>query len=352
MTPEDTSNLMCIGSMVLGIVVLVIIVIIWLVKMSKKDRKFPDPTTTTVGIPTLMNKSLRNYYIKSSYNSCAAGEFTNDFVSMAALTNAIKQGCRLLDFEIYDIDGEPVVAVSNSVKYTTKSCYNSLPLSEVFATVKNDAFTSSNRGDPLFLSLRIKCVHPELFAKIGTLLQNYFSERLLGGEYSYEYGGKNIALVPLNTLLGKVIIMADLSNKKLQFSPLMEFVNLGTNSAFNRILRYTEVAHDPPMDLSQFVLKNLTMCVPDLVGSASNYDSSVAMNQGIQMVAMCYQSADKNLAQYNTIFSRYAFVEKTADLQYTPTVVEDAPDLPSVLNYGNILTSVRAGDTVQNITVA
>ena len=351
MTPEDTSNLICIGSIVLGIVGLVIVVIIWLVKISNKDRKFPDPTTTTVGIPTLMNKALRNYYIKSSYNSCASGEFTNDFVSMAALTNAIKQGCRLLDFEIYDIDGEPAVAVSNSVKYTTKSCYNSLPLSDVFKTVKNVAYTSSNGGDPLFLSLRIKCVHPEMFAKIGTLLQNYFSERLLGGKYSYEYGGKNIALVPLSNLSGKVIIIADLSNKKLPFSPFMEFVNLGANSAFNRILRYTEVAHDPPSDLSQFVLTNLTMCVPDLMGSASNYDSSVAMNQGIQIVAMCYQSADKNLAQYNSIFSRYAFVEKTPGLQYTPTVINDAPDLPPELNYGNILTSVKAGDNVANITV-
>jgi hypothetical protein len=352
MTPEQTSNLVCIGSMVLGIVVLVIVFIVYLVKMSKQSCSFKDPDTSTVGIPVLMNKALRNYYIKSSYNSCASGEFSNDFVCMKALTNAINQGCRFLDFEIYDIDGEPAVAVSNSVKYTIKSCYNSLPLSEVFKTVKNDAFTCSNRGDPLFLNLRIKTKNAAIFKKIGTLLQNYFSERLLGSDYSYEYGGKNIASVPLSDLLAKVVVIADLSNKNLQFSPFMEYVNLGGNSAFNRILRYTEVAHDPPSDLPQFVLQNLTMCVPDLLGSASNYDSSVAMNQGIQIVAMCYQSDDKNLAQYNSIFSRYAFVEKSADLQYTPKEVEEAPPLPEELNYGNILTTVRAGDTIQNITIA
>jgi hypothetical protein len=352
MIPEQTSHLICIGSMVLGIVAIVIVFLVYLVNMGKRTRTFADPATTTVSVPVIMNKALRNYYIKSSYNSCASGQFTNDFVSTAALTNAIKQGCRFLDFEIYDMDGEPVVAVSNSTKYSIKSCYNSLPLSDVFETVKNEAYTASNRGDPLFLNLRIKCTHAEMYKKIGTLLQNFFAERLLGGEYSYEYGGKNLGSVPLSDLLGKVIVVADLSNKKLQFSPFMEYVNLGGNSAFNRMIRYTEVAHDPPSDLAQFVLQNLTMCVPDLLGSASNFDSTVAMNQGIQIVAMCYQSDDTNLAQYNSFFSRYAFVEKSPELQYTPKVVEEAPALPEELNYGNIVTTIRAGDNVENITVA
>ena len=38
---------------------------------------------------------LRDYYIASSYNSCCAGQFLDDYVSLDALINVIKRGARL-----------------------------------------------------------------------------------------------------------------------------------------------------------------------------------------------------------------------------------------------------------------
>ena len=46
----------------------------------------------------------------SSYNTCCGGDFLRDFVDMVPLNETIKRGARLLDFEIYSLDGEPVVA--------------------------------------------------------------------------------------------------------------------------------------------------------------------------------------------------------------------------------------------------
>ena len=93
------------------------------------------------------------------------------------------------------------------------------------------------------------------------------------------------------------------------------------------------------------------MCVPDLTASASNYDSSVALNQGLQMVAMYYQSPDANLELYNATFARYAFVEKPEEIQYVAPSVDEAPPLPEDLNYSANVSNVEAGGFVQEISV-
>jgi hypothetical protein len=160
-----------------------------------------------------------------------------------------------------------------------------------------------------------------------------------------------LAIVPLSSLIGKVVVIGDLSNAKMKTSSLMEFINLGGNSAFNRVLQYTEVAYSPPSDLPEFAQKNLTMCVPDLTPSSSNYDSAVPLNLGIQMVAMCFQTPDDNLALYNAKFDKYAFLEKAPDVQYTPATVPEAPALPEKLNYGPVTSTVTAGGFPVDISV-
>ena len=349
-----TSSTMCKAVMGVGIFVLVVgvfIIIYILTKFGRNKSKFVDPEVTTVALPRTYRKALRNYYIKASYNSCAAGEFANDWVDYDALKHAIKYGCRWLDFEIYDIGGEPHVAVSNSVKFTAKSCYNSLPLGEVFKTIKDNAYPASNGHDPLFLSFRIKCEHTPVFEKIAELLQINFAERLLGNAFSYEFGGKNLGAVPLIMLANKVIVAVDLSNVKVKESKLIEFVNLGLNSAFNRVLQYTEVGYNPPSDLAEFAKKNVTECVPDLSSSSSNYDSSVPFNYGIQVAAMCFQTHDDNLRLYNAKFDKSAFLEKPIEMQYVVATVEEAPPLPADVNYSEIVTMVKAGPFSPEISI-
>ena len=73
---------------------------------------------------------LRDYYVKTAYNCCSAGNYKNDFVNLCALKNCITQGVRCLDFEIYSVDNEPVIAVSDINSYNTKGSYNSIPFSD------------------------------------------------------------------------------------------------------------------------------------------------------------------------------------------------------------------------------
>ena len=101
---------------------------------------------------------LRDFYVKSAYNACSPGNFKNDYVNLCALNNCLSQGVRFLDFEIYSINDQPVVATSSVLDYTVKETYNFIPIAEVFNTIIERAFSSGfvpNFEDPLILHFRI-----------------------------------------------------------------------------------------------------------------------------------------------------------------------------------------------------
>jgi hypothetical protein len=291
------------------------------------------------------NLLLRDYYIKSSYNSCASGQFKNDWVDLCALTNVIKQGCRVLDFEVYMLNDNAVVATSNSIKFTEKGTYNSIPIADVIKHVSDKAVSMSmstedcpNAHDPLFLHFRIKSDNIDVYNQIADALVLYMDSKMLSNQHSYENKGHNLGMSPIKELLGKVIIMVDkLENNHIRGTKLDELVNIMGNSAFLRSLTYNDVAHTPDMDeLIDYNKKNMTIAYPNLSYKSSNYNSSIVMQYGVQMSAMCFQTNDSFLQAYTTLFNRAgtAFLVKPKNLRYFPTVVEEAPPIDPALSYG------------------
>ena len=100
---------------------------------------------------------LRDYYVMSSYNTCCGGNFTKDFVDIIPLKETIRQGARLLDFEIYSLDGEPVIAAGKEqMKYLLKE-HIIVSLFTGYESSKNVSifrFSCSKSNDPLFLSFK------------------------------------------------------------------------------------------------------------------------------------------------------------------------------------------------------
>ena len=282
---------------------------------------------------------FRDFQIKSSYNSCAVGNFKNDWVDLCALGNAIQQGCRLLDFQVYDINGSTEVAASNSPKYTEKGTYNSLPISDVIQAVANLAFASAtcpNFSDPLVLSFRVMSKQVRVFDDIAAALNTFLPDRLLPNTFNYEFQGRNITAMPLTKFIGKVIVMVDKSNAIVESSKLDEYMNLGGNSVFCRILAYNDVIDTPSMpELVEFNKKNVTLCLPSSTSSANN-DATVTTPFGVQMCAMCFQSRDSNLDTYAALFDTagHAFILKDASLRYTPVTVDPLPPPDPSLSYG------------------
>ena len=82
--------------------------------------------------------ALRDYYIKSAYNACSGGKYKNDYVDTCVLKNLIKQGVRGLDFEIYSLNNQPIVATSTIPNnFFIKESNDSIPFSNVFESIIN-----------------------------------------------------------------------------------------------------------------------------------------------------------------------------------------------------------------------
>lgn len=292
---------------------------------------------------------ILDYYIASSYNSCAAGGNLDDYVSMGALETVIKQGARLIDLEIYMVDKAPVVAIS-PFKSTNliKGTYNSLPLlggGGVLDVISKNAFalsTCPNNKDPLFINFRIKSDKMD-YNGLSKEMKEKFGNKLLGIQFSY--GGrsdKGLTELTLSELKQKVIIMCETNNLAPSFK---ELVNIGNPS--NEFTKYPETdANDKISECSSmkdeqkekecmlqqgdkydpfFARERLIMVHPDIVSKCINKDNCFQVDWskykrlGVQMICMNYQFiADNKMKSYYNFFNKkkgLAFVLKPEHLR-------------------------------------
>jgi len=277
---------------------------------------------------------LRDYYIKSSYNSCSCGDFSNGYVSLEALKQIIRQGVRLIDLEIYSVGGKAVVAASKDDNFHIKGTLNSLPISDVLKTIHKNACNRvagseicPNPTDPLFINLRIKSNQNDIYNEIADTLNRHFDNLLskYDKKYAFESGGKNLGNEGLSVLREKVIIICDRSNSNYRESKLEELVNMNSISIFLKKLRNYDVVYAPSSkDLVEYNKKNMSVTMPDYNPLAVNDMNSAKHHQaGCQFVCMNFQAQDANIAYYNKLFEekRSAFILKNKNLRYIKTSI-------------------------------
>lgn len=278
---------------------------------------------------------FRDYYVKTAYNCCASGTYKHNYVSLKALNTCIQQGARCLDFQIYSVDNRPVVAVSDNTDYNVKGSYNSIPFEKVTEQINRYAFSGSScpcPEDPLVLHLRIMTNNTSIMDIMADSISHNFknNKRILGKDYSYEAHGNNIGSVDLNDLKGKIVIVVDKSYANPRQTKFDEYVNLTSNSAFMRTLRYDEVKYTPDMqELVDYNKKNMTMCIPNLSQRPENPSPALAHKYGCQFVAMSFQKNDAKMQYYTKFFNDEgsAFVLKPKELRYIPVTIK-IPDPP------------------------
>lgn len=250
------------------LILLLVIVIIWAVNKTNLRnsecaslQKSSLPRISSIN-PTdaQFNYNLRDYYIKSSYNSCCLGNYKDDFVDVCALSFAIKQGCRFLDFEIYSIDNQPVIAASTKNSFFFKETYNSVPFANAMNVIMSNAFTAGNTcpnpNDPLILHFRIKSNNTQMLDNMAQVIYNTLEPRLLDIEYANEFDGQNIGGVPLQKFMNKIIILVDNSNPIFAKTKLNQYINGTSNSVFIKKLSNFDVVNTPNMDdLSNLIKK-------------------------------------------------------------------------------------------------
>ena len=329
--------------------IIIILIIIWLLNIYTLDSRNCSYMNKLYSRPKLFNiddrrneadssihdqldnfgHRLYDYYIKTAYNCCNAGNYKNDFVNLCALKKCIEQGVRCLDMQIYSLNNEPVVASASFDDNTTKETYNSLSLSSVLKTIHDYCFEKifcPNWKDPLIIHFRIMSNNKSIYDKIAILLKQKLGDKLLGPKFSYENNNTNFSKTSLLDLTGKIVIAIDKSNTTFIDTKLYEFINIASNTHFMRLLRYTnDVKLTPDMkELIEFNKTNLTLCLPDLRSKLNNPDFDVSKKYGVQLTAMSFQNNDDKLKKYNQRFNEvnYAFILKPLELRYIPKNVE------------------------------
>lgn len=288
--------------------------------------------------------ALRDYYIKTSFNCCSGGGYKNDYVSTCALKNFLKQGVRGLDFEIYSINDQPVVATSSADDYNYKETFNYVSFADVLDVLRNNAFTaasSPNFKDPIIMHLRIRSENQTMYNNFATLLQTN-ADLLLGPEYGNENVNKdgaieNLGSEPITDLMGKITIVVDKSNPSYQeCAAFCEFVNMTSNSMFMRILRYNDIKYSPDItELIEYNKTGMTIAIPDTGVAPPNPSGIVIRETGCQFIAMRYQLFDTNLEENELVFDicGYAFCLKPEPLRYVPIILEDPTPQDPALSY-------------------
>jgi hypothetical protein len=277
------------------------------------------------------NYTFKDYYIKSAYNCCSGGNYKNDFVDLCIMKDLLKQGVRCLDFEIFSIDDQPVIATSTSDSFYIKETFNYIDFVNAMNVIRDYAFSTStapNSADPIIIHLRIKSTNQTMYQNFALLLENYNSI-LLGKEYDSEYQGQNFGDVELRNLMGKVVIIVEKNNSAVLECPeFYKFINMTSKSVFMRLYHYYEIRYPPSTEeMVNYNKQNMTIGIPDKGSDPENPSAIVMRELGCQLLAMRYSELDVNIEENNMFFDNngYAFVLKPIHLRYIPETIPLPP---------------------------
>ena len=316
--------------------------------MTKELAEFPVQLGS-VGPAELDTYCLRDFYIASSLNSCCSkGGKMYTYASIDALKSVIKQGARALDFEIFTVDGKPVVSASTSTDSNyIKATLNSVPFDKAMLTVRNYCFSSGfvqNYKDPVIINLRMS-TGIDVYDSMAKSIKWAFcgSEKrsdcihLLHEKHKHEADGYNIGAMKMSDLQGKVLIFCTGGESIYRNKP--DFYDLVSGSAsgvFLRQLSHYDVLYgagnDP--DLINYNKKNMSAVIP-APGEESTIAASTPLYYGCQMVFMDYSNPDNNLAFLLSKFNKAgsAFILRPKNQRYIPIVVKPPPPQNPELSY-------------------
>jgi len=306
----------------------------------ENTKAFIEKNITSINPQDSQSKfKLRDYYIKSAYNAFNPDKFKNSTVSMDAFLYVIARGCRFIDFEVFSVDNEPVIASSSVNSFNYKETYNHIPVSDAFEVLGSYVFSGSkcpNPGDPFIIHMRLMSRNVTMYDKLAKIISQSktMARNLLGPKYGREYQSKDLGNEPLLNFKGKIILMVDGTNQVYRNTNLFELINMSSNTMFLSKYTYFGVKNvGDPQAFKDTNKKNMCLVIPDKGGRPINDGHNGPYTWGCQIAAMCFQeeARDEKLKAYEDKFASvgYAFILKPEDLRYVPiTIAPPAPPNP------------------------
>jgi len=306
----------------------------------ENTKKFIDKNLTSINPEDSQSKfKLRDYYIKAAYNAFNPDKFKNSNVSMDALMYVIARGCRFIDFEVFSVENQPVIASSSVNSFNYKETFNHIPVSEAFEVLGSYVFSGSkcpNPGDPFIIHMRIMSRNITMYDNLAKIIyqSKSIARNLLGPKYGKEYHTQDLGNENLLDFKEKIILMVDGTNQVYRNTKLFELINMSSNTMFLSKYTYFGVKNvGDPQAFKDANKKNMCLVIPDKGGRPINDGHNGPFTWGCQIAAMCFQEEvrDEKLKAYEDKFASvgYAFVLKPEDLRYVPiTIAPPAPPDP------------------------
>ena len=306
----------------------------------ENTKEFIEKNITSINPADSQSKfKLRDYYIKAAYNAFNPDKFKNSNVSMDALLYVIARGCRFIDFEVFSVENQPVIASSSVNSFNYKETFNHIPVSDAFEVLGSYVFSGSkcpNPGDPFIIHMRLMSRNITMYDNLAKIISQSktLARNLLGPKYGREYQSKDLGNENLLDFKGKVILMVDGTNQVYRNTKLFELINMSSNTMFLSKYTYFGVKNvGDPQAFKDANKKNMCLVVPDKGGRPINDGHNGPYTWGCQIATMCFQEEvrDEKLKAYEDKFASvgYAFILKPEDLRYVPiTIPAPAPPNP------------------------
>ena len=284
-----------------------------------------EPIAITAVLDKFLDLPLREFIVKSSYNSAISGDFANSEMIRILL----QRGVRLLDFEIYTDNNIEYVSYSKDNDFTMSTANepsDRLSLASALGTVNAYSFImpSPSPNDPLFLSLRVKnklSDQKDVYKRIADILKTTFPNRLY-----QDSSGKAIEVngsTPFKDIMEKIVVIFDTEGKISNYqeycanaqnacSEIYPFVNIPANIATGLpIYNYNEITtkyHERVLQQGDgfgTTINTFVMVAPPVDDIIQIPPPKEVINSSFpQFILYKFYIQNANLAEYEDIFNQ------------------------------------------------
>jgi hypothetical protein len=273
-------------------------------------RYLPTNGVTIQAIPeTQLDLPLREFIVKSSYNSGISGKFA----SIHALRYVLGRGCRLLDFEIYTREGSEYISFANDDEFSSLGTNNREPyrlkLTNALNMIGGSAFSSDSPSpdDPIFIHLRVKNNNKDAYTRIAKAIDFAFNSRLVTEKIN--------SSTPIRRIMGKVVIIMDKSSspnyKNYTNCDSADTGCLSLDKYINLESGTTELSNFLYTDFDK-ISKNKVMPAPS--GNTSDITTFMMITPS-QFDEVGAPKPDETLKNYYSQFLLYKFYEPDENLK-------------------------------------
>jgi len=257
--------------------------------------------------PDLSGVLIKDLIFKSAFNCCCIGGMKNDYVSLCALKHCYRAGARVLDLQIFSLNGQPVVSASTVNQNEYKELYNYLGFSETLKHINNtflNTTMSPNNNEVLFINLRINSNNRALYDKMANTLIETFTGRTQ--MLLHEAINKDLNMHTLDELKHKIIIMVDLNA-----SPQMRDSFSSTRLSSLALITFGDGFKYHSLYANEASLQagvELSLLYPNKSAYSNNYDyMDKGQRNKFNFIFMNFQKKDIHLTKYLNDFNGVSF---------------------------------------------